>query len=148
MNIHKENLEKAITKSLQEVLTLRDKLEKLETAKKDQQKDWVLSIIGILDSFERVEQGLSEKGIQDIEEGGKIMKRYASIQKKMLYLLEKHGVTRIELAENVLVMGLCEVVDTEPDATKNTDEIISIERNGYILGGEVIRAAQVIIVKN
>lgn len=148
MNSKQDEIEDAITKALQKNLSLKDQLDRLNTAKEDEQKAWVLAIIGILDSFERVEQGLLEKGIQENEEGMKIMKRYGSVEKKLIYLLEKHNVMKIELPENRLVLGLCEVVDTEPDASKAPDTIISIDRNGYIQGQEVIRAAQVTVVKN
>jgi molecular chaperone GrpE (heat shock protein) len=40
------------------------------------------------------------------------------------------------------------VIDTEPDSNLPNDTIIEIVRNGYIHGKELIREAEVIIVKN
>ena len=71
-----------------------------------------------------------------------------TIQKKLLSLLQKHGVTKIEFPDNRLIVGLCEVVETEADSNRKNDEIISIIRNGYIRGKELIRPAQIIVVKN
>ena len=63
-------------------------------------------------------------------------------------MLHKNGITRIEFPDNRLIVGLCEVVEKEPDSNRDNDEIISIIRNGYIRGKEVIRPAQIIVVKN
>lgn len=49
---------------------------------------------------------------------------------------------------NRLIVGLCEVVETEADSNRRNDDIISVIRNGYIRGKELIRPAQIIVVKN
>ena len=63
-------------------------------------------------------------------------------------VLQKHGVSKIEFPDNRLIVGLCEVVETEADKNRKNDEVISIIRNGYIRGKELIRPAQIIVVKN
>ena len=55
---------------------------------------------------------------------------------------------KIEFTDNRLIVGLCEVVETEADNNRKNDEIISVIRNGYIRGKELIRPAQIIVVKN
>ncbi len=55
---------------------------------------------------------------------------------------------KVEFPENKLIVGLCEVVETQADGNKKNDEIISVVRTGYIRGKELIRAAQIIVVKN
>jgi|ERR1035437_734327 molecular chaperone GrpE (heat shock protein) len=141
-------LEKIITSNLQSVKNLENDLERKDREKHDQLKDISLGIIDILDSFEQIEVGLIEKGLDKNEEAIKTMNRYKTIQKKLLNLLQKYGVTKIEFPDNRLIVGLCEVVETEPDNNRKNDEIISIIRNGYIRGKELIRAAQIIVVKN
>ena len=61
---------------------------------------------------------------------------------------KKFGITKIDFPENKLIVGLCKVIDTEPDNKLPNDTIIEIVRNGYIHGKELIREAEVIIVKN
>ena len=43
---------------------------------------------------------------------------------------------------------LCEVADTEPDPSRETGDIVSIEKQGYTRQGHLIRPAELIIVKN
>jgi molecular chaperone GrpE (heat shock protein) len=107
-----------------------------------------LGIIDILDSFERVEESLSEKGQDKSEDAIKTINRYRTIQKKLINFLNKYGISKIEFPDNRLIVGLCEVVETEPDSYRKNDDIVSIVRSGYIRGKELIRAAQIIVVKN
>jgi molecular chaperone GrpE (heat shock protein) len=141
-------LQHLITINLQSTSSLKNEVEKKENEKHDQLKAISLGIIDILDSFERVEEGLIEKRLDKNEEANKIMTRYKTIQKKLLNLLQKYGITKIEFPENRLIVGLCEVVETEVDNSRKNDEIISVVRSGYIRGKELIRAAQLIVVKN
>lgn len=141
-------LEDIITNVLRNSKDLKNLVDRKEIEKHDLLKEIALGIIDIIDSFERVEEGIIEKGYAKNEDVSKTMIRYKTIPKKLLNLLSKNGITRIEFQENRLIVGLCEVVETEIDSTRKNDEIVSIVRNGYIRGNELIRAAQVIIVKN
>lgn len=148
MNTQILELEGFFTKQMQLTVNLRNDLVTKELEKQDQLKEVALSILDILDSFERIEEGLIERGYDKVEEANKTINRYKNIQKKLLNLLQKYGVHKMEFPDNKLVIGMCEVVGTEPDATKVNDEIILIVRNGYVRGEEVIRNAQIIIAKN
>lgn len=148
MNDSIKELETIIVQNLQSTNNLKNEVEKKENEKHDQLKDISLGIIDILDSFERVEESLIEKGVDKNEEASKTMNRYKTIQKKLLNLLQKYGITKIEFLDNRLIVGLCEVVETEADSNRKNDEIISVVRSGYIRGKELIRAAQIIVVKN
>ena len=126
MNDSMTELENIITLNLQSANNLKNEVEKKENEKHDQLKDISLGMIDILDSFERVEESLIEKGMDKNEEASKTMNRYKTIQKKLLNLLQKYGITKIEFPDNRLIVGLCEVVETEADRNRKNDEIISI----------------------
>ena len=141
-------LELIIIQNLLDVNNLKNEVEKKEFEKNDQLKEICLRIIEILDSFEQIEESLTEKININNEDAKKIINRYTTIRKKLLSLLKKYGVTKIEFPNNRLIVGLCEVVEIEADNIRKNDEIISIVRNGYIRGKELIRASQIVIVKN
>lgn len=141
-------LEQLIVQHLKSTNLLKNEVERKENEKHDLLKEISISIIDILDSFERIEESVIEKEYHKIDEVSKTVSRYKTIQKKLLGLLQKHGVTRIEFPDNRLIVGLCEVVETEADNNRKNDEIISVIRNGYIRGKELIRPAQIIVVKN
>ena len=137
-----------VTKNLQLTNNLKNEVERKELEKHDQLKDIALIIIDILDSFERIEESIKEKGLENNEDVIKTMNRYKTIQKKNLNLLQRYGITKVEFPDNRLIVGLCEVVETEADINKKNDEIVSIVRSGYIRGNELIRSAQLIVIKN
>ena len=141
-------LEQLIIQNLKSTNLLKNEVERKENEKHDLLKEISISIIDILDSFERIEESVIEKEYHKIDEVSKTVNRYKTIQKKLLGLLQKHGVTRIDFPDNRLIVGLCEVVETEADSNRKNDEIISVIRYGYIRGKELIRPAQIIVVKN
>jgi molecular chaperone GrpE (heat shock protein) len=141
-------LESMIRNNLQSISRLKNQLEQKEWENNDLLKGMALGIIDAIDSLERAEEVLKESEQDKNSEVAKITKRYQSVQTKLLNLLQKYGITKVEFPDNNLITGLCEVVKTEIDASKKNDEIVSIIRNGYKRGNELIRSAQIIVVKN
>jgi len=142
-----EQLEQILTKELSQNLELKNKVREKDLKKQDLMKDFFLGIIKVIDSFESKEDNLTEKFINQ-EPATLVIQSYSSIKKQLLNLLGKYGVTLLEFSENRLIVGYSKVVDTEPDQNKKNDTIINIVKNGYIRGSELIREAEIIIVKN
>lgn len=142
-----EALRTKIIANLTEILELRTSLKTKEIEKHDFAKEIFLGIIEIIDAHENKEVSLHEKTTIS-SDSSKTIQSFSVIRKKMLNLLAKYGITRVEFPENRLIIGFSKVVGTEPDHSRRNDDIISIVRNGYIRGHEVIREAEVIIVKN
>jgi len=136
-----------ISNNLSEMLELKKTVKNKELEKQDLMKDLFMGIIDVIDSFENKQNSLSEKYSSE-SENAKIIKSYSSIKTQLINLLKKYGVTIIEFPENRLITGFSKVVGTEPDPKKRNDIILEIVRNGYIRGHEVIREAEIIIVKN
>lgn len=141
-------LESLLTEQLRSINELNNRVEIKENEKQDLFKELALGIIDIIDTFERVEESFMEKGLDKQGEASKIINRYNTVQKKVLNLLNKHGITKLEYPENKLIVGFSKIVDTEPDSNKKNDEIITVVRNGYIRGKELIREAELIVVRN
>lgn len=142
-----EKLKHKLSSYLNEILELKNSIKQKDIEKQDLTKDFLLGIIEIIDSYENKERSLLEKN-QDIPEAKKVIDNFGIIKKKMLNLLSSYGVTRIEFQENRMIVGFTKVIGTEPDMTRKNDSIISIVRHGYIRGHELIREAELIIVKN
>jgi molecular chaperone GrpE (heat shock protein) len=148
MNAPIKELKNIIKHNLLAINNLTNRVEQKEIEKNDLLKEMALGIIDIIDSCERLEEEIIEKGRNKSKDVSKIMKRYHTIHTKLLYLLQKNEVTKIEFPDNRLLIGACEIAGTAPDSARENDEIISIVRNGYMKGNELIRAAQIIVVKN
>lgn len=148
MNDSIKELQKIITLNLQSANNLKNEVEKKVNEKHDQLIEITKGIIESLDTFDKVDEWLIEKGLDKNEDSVKTKNRYNIVKIRLLNLLQKYGITKIEFPDNRVIVGLCEVVETEADSNRKNDEIISVVRGGYIRGNELIRAAQIIVVKN
>ena len=143
-----KELEKLIIQNLKSTNLLKNEVDRKENEKHDLLKDILLKIIDVLDSFENSEEWVIENDFNKIDEARKTVSKFKIVHRKLLGLLKNYGITKIEFPENRLIVGLCEVVETEADNKRKNDEIVSIIRNGCIRGKELIRPAQIIVVKN
>ena len=141
-------LEQLIIQNLQSNSLLKNEVEQKENEKHDLLKEISLKIIDVIDSFENSAEWVAENDFDKVEEARKTVSKFKIVHRKLLGLLKSYGVTKIEFPDNRLIVGLCDVVETEADNNRKNDEIISVIRNGYIRGKELIRPAQIIVVKN
>ena len=148
MNQSVSELKQLIIQNLKSNNILKNEVESKENEKHDLLKNISLNIIDIIDSCENIDEWVIDNEYNEVDEARKTNSRYKTIQKKLLVLLQTQGVSKIEFPDNRLIVGLCEVVETEADRNRKNDDIISIIRNGYIRGKELIRPAQIIVVKN
>lgn len=144
----KETIEKKISSLLRENQTMKNQQE--ETIKNQDRKidEIFCEFLTVIDTFERAEQAIADKALVQDENAKKAMNRLLNAKKKALFVLEKYNVKKIVFENNHSVDELCEVSDTEPDASKENGDIVSIEKEGYTRNGHLIRPAEVIIVKN
>lgn len=144
----RETIEEKISSLLRENQIVKNEQE--ETLKDQERKidDIFCEFLTIVDTFERAEQTIAEKGWVQDENAQRAVNRLLNAKKKALHVMEKFNVKKIEFENNHSVEDLCSVADTEPDPSRQTGDIISIEKEGYMRNGHLIRRAEVIIVKN
>ncbi len=129
-------------------VTLRNQLEEFEKNQEKRIDEIFCEFLTVVDTFERAEQAIKERELDKDETTKKAINRLLNAKKKALFVLEKYDVKRIEFENNKSIEELCEVSDTEPDPTRETGDIVSIEKQGYKRSEHLIRPAEVIIVKN
>jgi molecular chaperone GrpE (heat shock protein) len=142
-------LECIITENLKNVNALKYDIERKELEKHDLFIEMIKKIIEVIDSFERIEENSKESRLDKNIDVSQTMNRYKTIERRLLNLLANYQITKMEFPNGRLVVGWCEVVGTEPDNRRQNEEIITIVKNGYArFNKDIIRAAQVIIIKN
>ena len=62
--------------------------------------------------------------------------------------MEKDGVMKILFDDPFSNDVLCSVTDTEPAPEHQNGYILSVEKEGYTRNGNLLRRAEVVIVKN
>jgi molecular chaperone GrpE (heat shock protein) len=142
-----DSLQTFIVQHLTTEVELKEEVRNAQAITQETLIDFCVGIVEILDNIEIKNKNLTRR-YGDEETGRKILKSYHSISKQLLSLLANYGVTRLTYPDNRLITGYCRVVDTEPNAELPNDTIIAILREGYIRGSELIREAEVTVVKN
>jgi molecular chaperone GrpE (heat shock protein) len=142
------DLENIFIDTLQDVNNQKHQLEKLENEKHDLLIENSIGIIETLDSFDKINEWLVEKELDKNIDSIRTQKRYLNIQNRLFNLLLKYGIKKMEFDNNIDKFGWSEPVETIVDNLRQDNEIVSIVRNGYYRANEVIRPAQVIIIKN
>jgi molecular chaperone GrpE (heat shock protein) len=144
----KEELNKRIAALQTESLTNKNNLEAFEKAQESRIDGIFKEFLSVVDTFDRAEKTIKERGLDQEENAKKAINRLLNAKKKALSVLEKFDVKKIEFEDGHSIPELCSVADTEPDPDKKSGDIISIEREGYTRKGKLLRAAEVVIVKN
>lgn len=147
MNV-KKLIKECITSLLRENLTVKNEHE--ETIKGQEKKidEIFCEFLTVLDTFERAESAIKERELDKDENTQRAIRRLLNAKRKALGVLEKYNVQKIEFENNKSVEELCEVAATEPDPSRETGDIVSIEKQGYTRQRHLIRPAELIIVKN
>jgi len=134
--------------NLNTIRELNSRVEQLESEKNDQFLQLATGIITVMDTFEKLRKAVSKKALNKTAKGKKVFDRYKKVRNSLEELLLQFEISKITFPDNQLIDGLYNVVGTETDADKPDNTILSIVRNGYIRGTELIREAEVIVVKN
>lgn len=144
----KPAIEEKMAGSLRQIVTLQNEKEQAEKNHENELDDIFAEVLTVIDTFQKSEAIIKERGLDQEENASKAIKRLLNAKKKALSVLEKFNVKRIEFETGMVDDDLCTTVETEPDSTRKNGEIISIEKDGYIRNGHLIRRAEVVIVKN
>lgn len=138
----------AVAKSLYEIISLRNEKNQMLKVHEKELDEVFKEFLSVLDTFEKSEAAIKERGLDQEENAQKAVKRVLNAKKKALSVLERFNVRKIEFGDGMVNDDFCTTVETEPDSSRKTGEIISIEKNGYTRNGHLIRRAEVVIVKN
>lgn len=120
-----------------------------ESLSKEKELDSIfLDAIEILDVFNREEKIIADHKWNMSDESQKTIKQFGNVKKRILSFLSKYSITKVEFANGLSNDDTCTIVDTEPDTTKQDCTVISVEKDGYMRNGHVLRRAEVVTVKN
>jgi molecular chaperone GrpE len=103
-------------------------------------KDFVLSLLSVVDNFERAMA--SSKDAQDISS---VISGIELIQKQLFDTLNKNGVEYIEALDNQFDPNFHEAVQQLVDDNKPDQTVIHELQKGYALNGRVIRPSMVVV---
>ena len=140
-------IEQEVTALMKYKLELSNEIEQLNHRREELLDAIFTDLLSVIDSFEKADKKAEEQ-YPDDESVLKSRKRFATAKKKLLSVLEKYRVSAIVFSDDIATIEDSQIVDTEPDLSKPSNQIVSIEKKGYRRNGRLLRLAEVIVVKN
>ena len=140
-------IEQEVTALMKYKLELSNEIEQLNHSREELLDAIFTDLLSVIDSFEKADKKAEEQ-YPDDESVQKSRKRFATAKNKLLYVFEKYGVSEIVFPDDIATIEDSQIVDTEPDLSKLSNQIVSIEKKGYRRNGRLLRLAEVIVVKN
>lgn len=144
----KPYLNQKVAENMGKILTLQNDLAEQQRKYEKQLDEVFVDLLTVIDTFEKSEELIKEKGWDQDENASKAIRRLLNAKRRALSTLEKFNIKKLEFPDGKLDENTCSTVDSEPDSSRKNDEIISIEKDGYTRKGHLIRRAEVIIVRN
>ena len=129
-----------------EIITLSDQLQGERQACLEREEALLLELIAALDAFENVFKHMEDKQEGFDKPVRRALRSFRAIQRKLTRTLDARGVEKIGFADGKAVIGLCKVVETQPDPARAGGEILAVVREGYRRGERILRPAEVITV--
>lgn len=148
MNEDFKKIEEEITLIKKENLKQKNDIEEMFINNERNVDEMIGEFIKVIDSFDKSETVVKEKGLDQEENAQKAIRRMLQPKKVVTNILEKYNVQKIDILGKLVNEDLCTIVETEPDSKKEDGIVVSIEKQGYLRGSRLIRRAEVVVVKN
>jgi len=148
MVMKKEQLRTKLIHFQKELVTLSRTLETQDERTRQQEDGLFLELTGVLDAFENVFNTLQNKEDALDKTARRAVKSFRAIHRKLIRILEEHGVEKLAFPDGKAEIGLCKVIDTESIEGAEEGTIVSVIRSGYRRRDRILRPAEVVTVAN
>ncbi len=119
----------------------RRTIKEREDARKMEGKDLIVSLLSVLDDFER-----AQKAMENATDVAPVKEGVALVQQKLKNILVQKGLTVMESIGNPFDPDLQEAITNIPAPTEDMKgKVIDEMEKGYLLNDKVIRFAKVIV---
>ena len=145
---YQKSIEEEITLIKRENLKLKNDMEEMIITNERKIDEMISEFIKVIDSFDKSETVVKEKGLDQEETSQKAIKRMLQPKKVAATILDKYDVHKIDILGKPINEDMCTIVETEPDLEQEDGIVISIEKDGYTRGNRLIRRAEVVVIKN
>jgi molecular chaperone GrpE len=140
-SLERDTIVEKVSNLIKDNIKLKHSINENIIEKQADQERFFLEILEIFDGIESLLNFLTQ---QD-QFPNRMTKNLLNLQKKVLNILQKRGVTPITIKENDLDFNLCRVVDQEIRDDLEEKTITKIIRQGFFYQDKILRPTEVII---
>ncbi|HWQ03029.1 MAG TPA: nucleotide exchange factor GrpE [Candidatus Nitrosotenuis sp.] len=131
-----------------EVNALKGALADKEEESRRKTKELLLNMLEVLDAFDRLFANIAPREAQADQQTRIWLGNFRSVRRLLEKKLSSEGVAPIVAPEGKAIPGFHTVAETEENLDLDNDTILQELQKGYLWNGEVLRKAQVRVVKN
>lgn len=140
----KQDIEETLRSLLKEEVTLRQSIREEKEKSQANQEELFLELLEIFDAMESLINYLAENPEPNPKIFQRLPKSLETIQKKLLIILGRRNVNKIELQDTTADFSLCRVVDCEVRDDIKEQTITKVIRQGFKLEDKLLRPVDVI----
>ena len=131
---------------LKEIHRLRVRLRQLEGERGDEIRGFLLSVIEVLDSFDRTTEAIDRALTEDDRKARRVRNSYASLRRQLAAALKNFGAAPMGTAAGAeFVAGLHKAAGLVFSEEAPDGQIVAVEKDGYFWNNQILRTADVIV---
>jgi molecular chaperone GrpE (heat shock protein) len=131
---------------LKEMHRLRVRLRQLESDRYDELCGFLLSVIEVLDSFDRTAAAIGRALTDEDKKARRVQDSYKSLRRQLAAALKNFGVSPMGAAAGAeFVAGLHKAAGLVFTEEVPEGRIVSVEKDGYFWDDRILRTADVIV---
>ena len=143
-----DDIREEIKKLHEENIRLNTWISTQETSNDNQVSEICKDFLQVLEAFEWAEATIHERGLDQSKISTSAIARLLTAKTKLLEVLESHGVKKVEFYNGVFDSAKGKIKGSVADSEKEDGTVASIEKDGFVRNGKILRPAEVIVVKN
>ncbi len=131
---------------LKEMHRLRVRLRQLEGDRNDEIRGFLLSVIEVLDSFDRTAATIGQALTDEDKKAQRVQSSYKSLRRQLAAALKNYGVAPMGATAGAeFVAGLHKAAGLVFSEEVPDGRIVSVEKDGYFWNDQILRTADVIV---
>lgn len=141
-------IEKDVEELMGKISDAQYSLSEQEKKYKEQSKKILLSIIEVMDAFDRVFQRIQKKQDKVDRQMKQWINNFRTVRRLLNSVLADQRVSSIEILNKEFDPHWHKIAETVVDLTKYDGSIVEEVLKGYVWGNQILRKSEVIVVHN
>ena len=133
-----------------QIVELKQRGREEQEVAEQREQELFLGLFEVLDAFDNLDRNIQGKEELLDKTGQSFVRSTRAVQRKLLRLLRSRHVEPLKFPDNKARIEQCTIIATQNDPARENEEIISVEKTGYMdtERRRVLRKAEVVTVYN
>ena len=146
-----KDIENQLVDALKKSASKQDALDNYKREKEQSERNSYKQFLKVMDSIGSLKERYETKNMDSNKDCKSLFQKIKMIERLLEQILKDMNISKIQFAPGEMInpnVDNIDILDTENDPNRPDGEIISVIRDGYMIGDVILRHAEVVIVKN